>query len=381
MRTVDESARRLLGRPTGNGSGRDAGHLGSFFHGHADILDAGGNDGDTHLVRAIHVEDRTKVNLGVLVRGVVHDGGRLADFLDGQIRSAGDVHEHAARAVDGHILQQGAGDGLHGGFAGAAVAGSDAGAHHGQTHLLHHGLHVGEIQIDQTGHDDQIGDALHGVEQDFVGLGQHVHERRLLGGQGQQAVIGDGDDAVDDLAQLLDAALGLLLTAFALEKEGLGDHGHGQGTQVLGHLGDDRRRAGARSATHAGGDKNHVAITENVANLGLAFQGRVTADIRIGPGTQALGQLVAELNLEFGLGMLQGLHVRVGGDEGHALHSGLDHVVHRVAAPTATPDHLDQSVVFSFDFQEIHASPFHLNVGPRLRSRPRRVFPRHLRIN
>ena len=40
-------------------------------------------------------------NLGtVVVRGFLHDSGRLLDFVDRQIGTAGDVDDDAARAVD-----------------------------------------------------------------------------------------------------------------------------------------------------------------------------------------------------------------------------------------------------------------------------------------
>ena len=47
----------------------------------------------------------------------------------------------------------------------------DAGAHHGEPHPVHDGLHVGEVEVDEARHHDQIRDALNRLPQDVVGRG------------------------------------------------------------------------------------------------------------------------------------------------------------------------------------------------------------------
>ena len=69
------------------------------------------------------------------------------------------------------------------------------------------------------------------------------------------AATGDG---VDDLLERLDALLGLAHPLGALELEGLGHDADGQDAEFTRGLRDDRSRAGAGAAAHAGGDEAHV---------------------------------------------------------------------------------------------------------------------------
>ena len=61
-----------------------------------------------------------------------------------------------------------------------------------------------------------------------VGDLKGVGEGDLLVGGKLQPLVGDDDQAVHLVAQLLDALLGLLHAAAALKAEGLGDHAHGE---------------------------------------------------------------------------------------------------------------------------------------------------------
>ena len=93
-----------------------------------------------------------------------------------------------------------------------------------------------------------------------------------------------------------DAGLGGAHPALPFEVEGLGDHTDGENAHVTRGLGDDRCRARAGAATHAGGDEHHVGARKVVANFIEHFLGRGCADIRLRAGTEALGHLSAHLD-------------------------------------------------------------------------------------
>src|SRR5690606_1194837 len=95
--------------------------------------------------------------------------GGFVDLEQGEVRTAGDVDQHAAGALHRDIVEQRIGDRPLGGFDGAMVAVGLAGAHHGLAHLAHHRTDVGEVEVDQAGHDHQVGDAAHARLQDVVG--------------------------------------------------------------------------------------------------------------------------------------------------------------------------------------------------------------------
>ena len=109
---------------------------------------------------------------------------------------------------------------------------------------------------------------------------------------------GNGDDRVDAVAQRLEAALGLQQPLLAFELERLGHDGDGQRAELAGQAGDDRRGAGAGAAAEAGGHEDHVGAVERLNDLLGVFERRLPADVRIGAGAEALGQLAADLQLD-----------------------------------------------------------------------------------
>ena len=135
---------------------------------------------------------------------------------------------------------------------------ADAGAHERAAHVRHDRAHVGEVDVDEAGDGDQVADALHGVEQDLVGLAERVDHRRLLPDEREQPLVRDGDQRVDRGGEALDALDRLARALLAFEAERLGDDADGERAAVARDLRDDRRRAGAGAAAHAGGDEHHV---------------------------------------------------------------------------------------------------------------------------
>ena len=127
---------------------------------------------------------------------------------------------------------------------------------------------------------------------------------------------------------------------------GLRDDADGQRADlVLGDLGDDGRGAGAGAAALARGDEDHVRALERLLDLVARLGRRAEPDLRVGAGAEALGQLVADVELDVGVAHLQRLGVGVRGDELDAAQAGVDHAVDRVGAAAADADDLDDGEV------------------------------------
>ena len=122
------------------------------------------------------------------------------------------------------------------------------------------------------------------------------HAETLRRGDLQKARVRDGDQRIHALAQPGDADVGVLSASLALEAEGLGHDRDRESAELPGDLGDHRGAAGARAAAHAGGDEDHVRAREQVLDLVPVFERRVAADVRIGAGAEAAGQLLAHLD-------------------------------------------------------------------------------------
>ena len=73
------------------------------------------------------------------------------------------------------------------------------------------------------------------------------------------------------------------------------------------------------------------------------------ADLGVGAGAKALGQVVADRELDVGLAGLQRLDVGVDGDELDALEAGVDHAADGVGAAAAGSDDLDHGEIGGLD--------------------------------
>ena len=76
-------------------------------------VEAGGDDGDPHLVAHLVVDDGAEDDVGVGVGDAVDDLGRLVDLEQAEVAAAGDGEQDAAGALD-RGLEQRAGDGVAG---------------------------------------------------------------------------------------------------------------------------------------------------------------------------------------------------------------------------------------------------------------------------
>ena len=139
---------------------------------------------------------------------------------------------------------------------------------------------------------------------------------------------------------------------------GLRDDADGERADlVLGDLGDDRRGARARAATLAGRDEDHVGALQRLLDVVARLGRRAEADLRVRAGAESLRQVVADVELDVGIGHLQRLRVRVGGDELHAAQTRVDHPVDRVRAAAAYADDFDDREIATAGFHEETSDP------------------------
>ena len=272
------------------------------------------------------------------------DFADFRDFVGGNIHGCRDVVEHGLGAFERNIFQQRAGNGLLRGVARTIFAGSQTRAHEGQTSFGHGGAHVCEVKVDQTFAHDNVGNTLDRIVQHFIGALQHFPERSLLAGEGQQAVVGNGNQTVHVLFEIFDTVFGGAAAFRAFKAEGLGHDAHGQRAQFLGGLRHHRRGAGTGTAAHAGGHKHHIGVANGFPNGIDAFQGSFAPHSRIGARAEALGQFFAQLHLERRAAAIQGLQIRIGADELHAAQLGIYHVLHGIAAASPNANNLDLGV-------------------------------------
>ena len=88
---------------------------------------------------------------------------------------------------------------------GAVLAGRAADAHERRARVLHDRAHVGEVEVDQAGHRDDVADARDALAEHVVDDPERVDDRGVLLDDVAQAVVGDRDQRVDLGLELLRA--------------------------------------------------------------------------------------------------------------------------------------------------------------------------------
>jgi hypothetical protein len=251
------------------------------------------------------------------------------------------------------------------------------GAHHRLAHAGHDGADVGEVEIDQTFLDHQIGDAGHAGAQHIVGHGEGVSEGGLLVGDAEQILIGNDQQSVDIFLQLVDADFGGAQAPRALELEWLGDDADGEDALLSRGARDHRGCARAGTAAHAGGDEHHVAADEMGLDVGHCLFGRGSTDFRLRASAETLGHVGSHLNAALAVRARQRLRVGVGDDELDALETAFDHVVDGIAAGTADTEYGDAR----FEFGQIWNSEVDGHGGhPILSELPLLRLPRRVPV-
>src|SRR5713226_2524 len=74
-------------------------------HGARSFFQAGGDDGHPHILLCARMDDRTEEDVRIRVDGGLDRLGRFGDFRQREIRSAGNVEQHAPGAFDRHVQQ------------------------------------------------------------------------------------------------------------------------------------------------------------------------------------------------------------------------------------------------------------------------------------
>ncbi len=111
-------------------------------------FNAGCDHGNAHDALQIFIKGRAEDDIGVRIHFFPDTVCSFVDFEQGHVRTAGDVDQHAAGALERDFVEQRVVDGALCGLDRAILALGLAGAHHRLAHLVHHRPDVGEVEVD-----------------------------------------------------------------------------------------------------------------------------------------------------------------------------------------------------------------------------------------
>ena len=103
--------------------------------------------------------------------------------------------------------------------------------------------------------------------------------------------------------------------------------------------------------------EHHVGALQRLLDVVAGLGGGGEADVGVGARAEALGRLVADVQLDVGVAHRERLGVGVGGDELHAAQSRVDHAADGVGAAAADAHDLDD--------RQIAAAALHDGLCPK----------------
>jgi hypothetical protein len=225
------------------------------------------------------------------------------------------------------------------------LTGGPAYAYQGLARLGHDLAHILEIHIYQAGGGDDIRDALDGLSQHIVRYAVRLGSRGIFAHYIPHAVIGYHQQGIHMFAHLAYALVGLVSPHGALKFERPGDNAdHQSGGICFGYLGNLRRRARARAASHAGCDEDQVRVENGLFYQFGRLKRRFPAALRIAAHAQAFGEIFSYLDAIGGFIAAKVLRVSIERDEINHADIGFNHAVNGVAAAAAHADDLDSGL-------------------------------------
>ena len=129
--------------------------------------------------------------------------------------------------------------------------------------------------------------------------------------------------------------------AFAFIAERTGNDRNGQDTHFFGNLGNHRSRTSTSTATHTGGDEQHIRAANSIFDGFAIFLCRSTADFRISTRTQTTGQISTQLDALGCVIFTQRLCISIGTNKFNTLDGVGNHVVNSVATAATQADYFD----------------------------------------
>ena len=216
----------------------------------------------------------------------------------------------------------------------------------GISHILHDGFNVCEVEVDESGHVDGLGDALHALAQDVVSHIERVLERdRLVSLKELKSVVGNYDKGVNVLTELCESVFSETHLSSSFEGERLRDYGYSEDALLFRDLGDHGSCSCSGTAAHSCGNEYHVGAFQSGCDLFAALIGCALALLGITAGSQSVSQLVPYLKLVCGFAVLKDLAVGIHRDKFDALDPGIRHAVNCVSAASADTYDFDVSGV------------------------------------
>ncbi len=153
-----------------------------------------------------------------------------------------------------------------------------------------------EADPDQPRPPNDIDDCAHALADGGVGHGESLVDSGLRQDNVAHSVVLETNHGVGDALQFAQGFHRLRGAAFPFKGKRQGGEGDDERAALMRHLRDERGRARAGPAAEPGADEHHPRAFHRLAQFAGRFLGRVVAQFRIAPRTEAAGDFLADLH-------------------------------------------------------------------------------------
>ena len=212
--------------------------------------------------------------------------------------------------------------------------------------IAHYACDVREVKVDEAGNVDELGNTLNTAAENVVCDLESILESDAGLGDLLESFVGNDNEGVNVVAELLDTLFCLKHTAATLKEEGLGYDRNRENIHFVCDSCNNGSRAGTCSAAHTGCNEYHICACKSCADLLGILLCRALTDLGICACAVTLGDLLADGNECGRYRIAESLTVGVDRNKLNASDICVDHSVDRVVTAAANTDDLDADAAF-----------------------------------
>ena len=282
-------------------------------------------------------------DVGIVARTRLDIFGNQVSLFEGDFLFTGSYVDQDIACPDNVVVvQQRRGERRIGHFHRTVVARSAARTHQRDAAVLHHGLHIGEVDVHRIVTRNHLGNALGRRGQNIIGLAERLRKGQLAVNILNVLVV-DQQQRIHILPQLVDTLVSMFHPLRALGLERQRHDGDRQNAQFLGSLGDHRCGTRTGTAAHSGRNEDHLGSFALVDfdDFVEAFESGLASPFGVVARAEPLREALAEPDFDRHRTAVKRLPVGIADHERHIGYPQVEHVVDGIAAAAAHAGHHD----------------------------------------
>ena len=200
------------------------------------------------------------------------------------------------------------------------------------TLVLHNGLHIRKVQVDDRRTIDQVRNTLNRLLQHFISLLKSFRHSRTTVNNFKELIIWNHNQGIYILFDSFNTIEGILHSCSGFKSERFGNNTYSKNAHILCNLSNDRSSTRTGSATHSACNKHHICTFYSSSNLFRALLCGFFPDFRFSTCTQSFCKLLTDLKQIRSLTKLKSLFISINTNEFNAGNILINHSIYSIIA-------------------------------------------------